>query len=225
MFLEKVSKELTQVNFEWRKSIKELQLIDLDLLEWRCKMVFTILQWKDSVWINKLIDWNSIPSLVVIKNNLAKASTLIHSKHIVAWLLSTILTELSFEIIRQYSWTFDFSKIKNVFNWKVPYSDFIFIQEKNWAVNNLWSIVWKSWINYSWVWFKAFMNYNWDDIIDMCSWIMDDEIQKALNWMLDDLNKEQYKNIYTNKRLWIIELIKYYIDKTKIPKIITYLNK
>jgi hypothetical protein len=43
--------------------------------------------------------------------------------------------------------------------------------------------------------------------------------------MLDDLNKEQYKNIYTNKRLWIIELIKYYIDKTKIPKIITYLNK
>jgi hypothetical protein len=30
---------------------------------------------------------------------------------------------------------------------------------------------------------------------------MDDEIQKALNWMLDDLNKEQYKNIYTNKRL------------------------
>ncbi len=219
MFLKDLQKEIPWTWYNWLTALNKVSKIKYDTIEWRFQLILEFLKYSDSLRL-KLRDWNKIVDLQLVQNNLAKLYTYVHNIEISASIIDSILTELSFELIKENNWEFDFSIVKDIIKWKKEYSDFIVVPERVTKNNAIWSFTWLSWAVYSWQWLGWLMQLTTEKYVDILKWAkMIDELK-----FVED-NKELIKKEFNTNRNAYISIVKNIIDPASKSKLIEFMNK
>lgn len=219
MFLKGLKKEIPWIWYTGLTALNKVSKIKYDTIEWRFQLILELLKYSDSLKL-KLRDWKKIVDLKFVQNNLAKLYTYVQHLDISASIIDAILTELSFEFIKENNWEFDFSIIKDILEWEKEYSDFIKVPETVSKNSIIWSFTWLSWEVFSWQWIGWLMALTTEKYIDLLKW---SKKEKELKFVED--NKELIKKEFWAKRNAYMSLVKNMIDPNGQSKLLELMKK
>lgn len=228
MFLKQLAKEMQsfQMWYQWRTTLYALEKIDISNKEWRMLLILEILKYAKSLNLNVLNDWNTIPDIKLISSLITECKTYYYNNVIVKWKFTRILQELSFEIIKENNWKFDFSLIKEIWEWKKSISDFLYEAKDKHPWNTLYSFIWESGKVYSGKWTWDLMKLKWDEVLDILkienTKPLTERLQAWMNYYFNEANKDDIKKRFSNSRVAWLSIINEILNEDIKSKLVDF---
>jgi len=222
MFLEELKQSLVwnERAYHGRASISELIWIDTSDIEWRFKLLITIMQFWNSIGIWSARDWtNDVPNLWLVQKLLSECWSFVHNNVIVWGKLKIIAQELSYEIILATNWKPNFQIIWDVINWRKTITKFLEAPEKVNVNNKVFSFKWKSWVSYNWKWLQDLMKFKTEDYVDIVQWLKMKSKQKEIL-----LDSKLMKSKFKSHRNALMAYVKYEIDPEMKWDVVQYIE-
>lgn len=213
MFLQEIRNQMKdfQKSFQWRTDLERIRTIDFSEMEWRVTLIFELMQYANAFKMDYFIESDHVADLTNIKKLLIQCQSYVDNDLVVWAKMKIIMEELSYEIMREHNWKFDFTLIPEILNWAKDVKDFLNISYKRNITNTLFSFKWKWWKEYSWKWISELAKLKAVEVEDIISILKTDkpETQKAINFFNDNKNTDLIKKFWQIRAAWLSILTEY----------------
>ena len=228
MFLQNIRNEMDnyQIWFQGRSALDKLKTIDISEIDWRMTLILEIMKLAQAFWMQYFNESNNLASIQEIRKLLIQAESYCDNNTICWWKLKLVMEKLSYEIIRDHNWKFDFSMIKDILEWKEDVKNFLHVALDRNIWNTLFWFTWKSWKHYSWKWIVEMAKLKQADIEDIISILKSDtkELQEAIDFYNNPDNTETIKKEFGQIRhAWLSILTQSF--SWEVWKFITFVQK
>lgn len=205
MFLRSIREEMNdfQIGFQWTTALDKLKTIDISEIDWRMLLILEIMKYARAFNMQTFVESNNLASIQDIKKLLIQAQSYVGNDLIVWAKLKIVMENLSYEIMRDHNWNFDYTLIKEILEWKKDIKDFLNIPFKRNLTNSLFGFTWKDWKKYSGKGIAELAKLKQVEVIDIVSILKSDivEIQNAIDFYNDEKNHELIKKDFWQIRL------------------------
>ena len=207
MFLQEIRNQMKdfQKSFQWRTDLERIRAMDISEMEWRVGLILELMQYANAFKMDYFIEWDSVADVTDIKKLLIQCQSYVDNNLVVWAKMKVIMEKLSYEIIREHNWKFDFTIIPEIFKWNKEIKDFLNISYKKDITNTLFTFKGKWWKTYAWKWIAELAKLKAVEVEDIISILTSDnpESQKAIDFFNDKKNSEAIKKFWQIRAAWL----------------------
>lgn len=225
--LQELRKVVPQKSYDWKMSLLPLLKSNIENIEWRVELLFKTLELIDWLYTKELEDWETMPNIQYIKEQIAKAHTYYTDRNILGSIMSNICKELSFELIKENNNVFDYKIAEEAANGKRPYTDFVLLSQAVTLSNVIWAFSDKDGNQYSGKGIKdgiALKNNQLEAILENYKGD-NEEVTAAVKFILDPANEKIAKKTFNQRREILVSAFKLIIAPDGESKILDIFRK
>ena len=213
MFLQEIRNQMKdyQKSFQWRTDLERIRAMDITSIEWRTSLILELMQYANAFKMDYFIEWENVADISDIKKLLIQCQSYVDNSLVVWAKMKLIMEKLSYEIIREHNWRFDFSIIPEILDWAKDVKDFLKISYKKNITNTLFRFKWKWGKEYSWKGITELAKLKAVEVEDIISNLTSDkpESQKAINFFNNKDNADIIKKFWQIRAAWLSILTEY----------------